>query len=321
MRTVISGDEFRVPEPVLMPVNVANYSVQDESSDDRLPVTMVAVLEPDALPGLDDAFTRNHSGDALDVVSQWRVALPHELGEAPVILLYLRFPEHDVQFNIRFDLDEHKRSLSVAARTGRVELWEPALSQALLTQPPDEAFAAHRSIGLTVGDAEPLRRALQHRFDLPLVEAREPQLVVPPGNERAALEAFQMDAGTPQRLDLITTRDAVVVVIVVDADAEAVSGEAVQVDEEDRWANWAMLRAGPYILVRLDVLVENRRLRSWLIADPPQELVRAASAGPHGIVVLSRPLPTDMDDARRLLAETPTFVVHQAPEAMRSLLR
>jgi hypothetical protein len=244
--------------------------------------------------------------------------LPDDLAFAPVVLLYLRLDEFDLEFNLKFDLEEHKRSLAAAARTGRVLLLEPDLSSALRLDPSHKALAEHLSIGISVADAEPIRRALQQRFDLPFADEREKRRVVEPAGAREALESFRLDAGTPDQLVVLVTAGWATIVV-ADANADAVLREAA--DENKRRANWASLQAGPYSLVRLDVLVGERRLRSWLLADPPQEIVRAASGGAHEIAVVLRPLSEDPQALNQELEAAALFPVPRAPDALRALIR
>jgi hypothetical protein len=308
-----------IDEPVLIPVSVGSFGGQDPATGDREAAALTVTLDPDEVRGLRDVFERHHGGTPVDVESQWRLAFSPEPARPPIVLLFLRFSEFDVTFNIRFEILDHKRSLSVAARTARVILLEPALSQALLTEPPEEAFSEHMSIGLATGDVEPLRRALQGQFDIPLPENREPRHVVEPGRgQDAAFKRFALDARSPESLSVITTRDPLSIVVV--HDPLPIEGAG---DEEERWANWASLQAGPFSFARLDVMTGDRRLRSWLIGDPPQWLVRATSAGPHTIAVITEPFVEDDDAAETLrrLAQSTTYLVREAPEAMRALLR
>jgi hypothetical protein len=318
---MVDRDEqsFRVTEPVIEPRAVGSFGTQDVRTRDREAAAMTVSIDPDAVVGLREAFERQKAGSQLDVISQWRVMLPHDVKFAPIVLLYLRLPEVNVEFNICFDLDEYKNSLAVAAGTGRVILLEPALNQALLTDSPAKAFAEHLSLGVMVADAEPLRRALQQRFDLPFQDNRDAGRVVEAQQAREALNEFRLNAKEVDDIGVATSDDGLRVIAVVDESAADALQDAG--DEESRWASWASVQAGPYLLARLDVLTGDRRLRSWLLPDPAPELVRAASAGPHLVVVLNKRLADDPDSMSKQLRGGVAFPVHEAPEAMRALLR
>ena len=311
---------FELSEPTVDPLDVGNLVSQELGRETCEPYALYATLDLDSVSGLKDAFQRQKEQSELDVVSQWRVGLPESDSDSPIVLLYLDFPEVGLSFNVRFVLDLHKRSLAVAARTGRVLLFEPELTLALKTSDPAEAMANHLSIGLNTSDTEPLRRVLHQRFDLPLQSEPPRPQAVPPANARAALDQFRMDAGSPDDVRLLVGLGTSTLIVVVDQDAEDMI--RAQRDMRKPWGHWASMQLGPYSLARLDVLDGDDRRRSWIFADPPQELIRAASSGPHLIVVVTRPLPDDAPGiVREIERSSAHFPVDSAPEAMRALLR
>lgn len=311
---LISGEpEFDAP--VLDPVVVSTLG--GISEDRERPFLMAVTLDPDDLPGLAEAFEQHRTGHQFDVSTQWSVLVSRDVDESPVAHLHIDLLDIDLRFIIRFVVDEYKRSLLAAAQTGLVELWEPALSQAMLTMPAEEAYGQFGAIGLTAGDADPLRRVLQQRFDLPMLEVREELRVVPQGEGQRALDDFVGNARLPDSVAL-ATQPGFVAVVIVDPTASDVVENAGPL--EARWGHWAILRAGPLSLARVDVLVDgNNRLASWLVPNPSAEVIRATSAGPHVIVVLTEQLPEGREDASRLLSQATGFPVRAAPDAMRAL--
>ena len=141
--------------------------------------------------------------------------------------------------------------------------------------------------------------------------------MIPKGRTREALDGFVLDATTPDDLHLVTSPGFAAVVVI---DSEAGEALADAGPESDRWANWAVVQAGPISLVRLDIVKgEKTRLKSWLIGSPAPEIVRATSAGPHVVVVLTEPFPRDRAAIQRVVQEGTAFPVRTAPDAMRIL--
>lgn len=312
---LIEGDPS-FDDPVLDPVVVSTLGSTNEENVDRA-LLMAVALDPEGLPGLAEAFQLHRTGHRFDVESQWSVLVSSEVSESPTAYLHIHLLDIDLRFIIRFVVDDYKRSLTTAAQTGLVELWEPDLAQAMLTTQAEEAYEEHGAIGITPGDPEPLRRVLQQRFDLPLTQVREQPQVVARGETEQALQAFTRGAAQPDAIGLVTS-PGFVAVMVVDARASEVLENAGP--EAERWGNWASMRAGPISLARVDVLTgEKTRLGSWLIPNPSPEVIRATSAGAHVIVVLTEPPPADKEALRKVVSEGTAFPVRSAPDAMRAL--
>jgi hypothetical protein len=322
---VVRGPETQVIDeaPVLEPIEVANISAA-EPGGGREPWVLMATIDPDAVEGLREALERSASHEELDVISQWRASVSDDPAESPIVYLHLQFPQIPTTFQIRFEVDEYKRSLGVAARTGQVMLVEPALANALKTQDPEEAFRDHLSIGVTVADVQPLQLVLAQRFDFPLVLEGPNQRTVGPGDERSReLERFFSGAATPTGLAILTAPGGLTTIVVSDPRASEILSRAEGADPDTLQAHWASLR-GDHVdaprFARLDVLASESRIGSWLFPEPAGELVRATSAGPHGIVIRATPASDDPEMAQ-LDSQGPVFLVREAPESMRALIR
>jgi hypothetical protein len=312
---LIEGDPT-FDDPVLDPVVASTLGWTNEEDGDR-GLVMAVALDPEALPGLAEAFQLHRTGHRFDVSSRWIVFVSSDVSKSPTAYLHVHLLDIDLSFIIRFGVDEYKRSLTTAAQTGLVELWEPEMAQAMLTTAAEEAYAEFGAIGITPGDPEPLRRVLQQRFDLPLTQLREQPQVVAKGESEQALQAFTKGASQPDGIALVTS-PGFAAFVVVDAQAGEVLENAGP--ESERWGHWASMRAGPISLARVDVLTgERTRLGSWLIPNPSPEIVRATSAGPHVIVVLTEPPPDEKEELGRVVSEATAFPVRTAPDAMRAL--
>jgi hypothetical protein len=308
-----------LPDPILVPLQVGSFGAQTVGGEEAEIVAMTATIDVDALPGLRAAFEKHASGTALDIVSQWHTAVPADTQVAPLAFLLLDISEFDLRFNIVFDLDEHRRSLAAAARTGMLMLFEPRLGEALRLEAPQQALQRLQSLGLVIGDAEPLRRALQQRFDLPFPTRPVPRIEVAAANVASALDEFRECARVGAELAVVNPISSWPIVVVVDPDANqnALAGSV----PEDRWAHWSAVVAGPHALIRLDLVERQTPLAAWVWADPPQELVRATSSGPHHIAVVSAAIPDAPQERKLQLEAAPMFPVKEAPPAMRGLLR
>jgi hypothetical protein len=307
-------------EPMLDPLLVGTISAQGEDGDPQAPWVMTVTLDIDRIPGLREAFERTVAGEELDVVSQWHASVPPSEAESPTVFLYLEFTELDLRFRIRFIVDEFRRSLATAARTGTVLLLEPELANSIRVDRPDEALQSHLQLGLSVPNVEPLRSVLRQRFDLPFPEPpRQTAKVIEHGQAVSELERFVLGASLASPpVAIYVPADDFTTFVVLDPDVSEAMKEAG--DVADRWAHWASLRAGPQAVVRLDVLAGNYRLAAWVFAEPPAQLVRAASSGPHRVVVVTEAVDIDALTPE-ILRSGIEFRVHVPPESMRQLLR
>ncbi|MGH3008402.1 MAG: hypothetical protein ACRDLM_03215 [Gaiellaceae bacterium] len=302
--------------PVLDPVVASTLGTTGPDDVDH-PLLMGVALDLDELPGLAEAFALHRNGHRFDVESLWSVLVSADTEESPTAYLHVRILDIDLRFVIRFRVDEYKRSLTTAAQTGLVELWEPGFAQAILTQPAEEAYTTYGAIGITPGDADPLRRVLQQRFDLPIQREREQPVVVEPGQAREALDRFIHGAAQPQGVGLVTGPGFAAVVIVDPSAAEVIANAG---PESERWGHWASMQAGPIALARADVLTgERTRLGSWLLPNPEPEIVQATSTAPHVIVVLTEPLPDDHEARWKAISDGTAFPVKEGADAMRAL--
>jgi hypothetical protein len=306
-------------EPVLDPLLVGTIGAPVGDGVSQELRAMTVTLDIDSIPRLREAFERTMSGEALDVVSQWHTSISPDPAESPLAFLYLQFPALDLRFRIRFVVDELRKSLAAAARTGEVWLLEPELNRALRIERPDQALRQHLSLGLSVSSVEPLRSVLRQRFDIPFTEPPgQPQRVVEPESAVTELDRFVAGSSLPRAVGIHVPPDDFTTFVVIDPSAAGAMAEAGLV--ENRWGHWASMLAGPHALARLDVLVGDLRLASWLFAEPSPEIVRAASAGPHRIVVVTN--DTDMDDlSSEALRSGIEFRVENPPDSMRNLLK
>jgi hypothetical protein len=81
-----------------------------------------------------------------------------------------------------------------------------------------------------------------------------------------------------------------------------------------------MTEAGP--AARFDCLRGEERIGAWLLAAPPQELVRATSWSGHSVVLVGEPFRGDEDEQEASAAVGQGLVigVEAASQAMRALL-
>src|SRR5689334_7955975 len=92
---------FELTEPIIEPVAVGSFGGQDPDTGERDAFALTITLDPDELRGLGQAFERSHSGEALDVVSQWRVGMTDDPAVVPPVFLYVSLPQFAVAFNVR----------------------------------------------------------------------------------------------------------------------------------------------------------------------------------------------------------------------------
>ncbi len=281
---------------------------------------MTVTLDIDQIPRLREAFERTVAGEELDVVSQWHALVPPSASPSPTVFLFLQFPQLDLRFRIRFIVDQFRRSLATAARTGTVMLLEPELATSIRIDRPDEALRSHLQLGLSVPNVEALRSVLRQRFDLPFPDPlRQSARVIEHGQGISELERFVLGASLASPpLAIYVPADDFTTFVVIDPDASEAMKEAG--DVADRWAHWASLRAGPHAVARLDVLTGSSRLAAWVFAEPPARVVRAASSGPHRVVVVTESADVDALTPE-LLRRGVEFRVHVPPQSMRQLLR
>jgi hypothetical protein len=305
---------------MLDPLLVGTISAQGDDGGTGEPWVMTVTLDIDQIPRLREAFERTVAGEELDVVSQWHASIPASPDESPIVFLFLQFTELGLRFRVRFIVDVFRRSLATAARTGTVMLLEPELTKSIRIDRPDEALRSHLQLGLSVPNVEPLRSVLRQRFDLPFPEPpRQAARVIEHGQAVSELERFALGASLASPpLAIYVPADDFTTFVVLDPDTADAVKEAG--DVADRWAHWASLRAGPHAVVRLDVLTGNTRLAAWVFPEPPPQVVRAASAGPHRVVVVTESVEID-DLTPEILSRGVEFRVHVAPESMRQLLR
>jgi hypothetical protein len=319
MRVERNIDGLTLPDPLLVPLQVGSFGAQTPGGEQTEVLAMTATIDIDQLPGLRDAFEKHNSGTMLDITAQWHMAVPADRKVAPLAFLHLEIADFDLDFDIIFDLDEHQRSLAAGARTGKLTLFERELGGALTTESPEDALARLMSIGVITGDTEPLRRALQQRFDLPFTSRPVPRLVVPPGEATRSLDEFRDGASEDPGLAIVGSVGGPTVVIIVDpgADLDALTAS----DPETRRAHWSAILAGPHALVRVDVIDDKTPLAAWIWANPAPQLIRATSAGAHYLAVVTDEVSDDPDEWRAQLEKAAVFLVAEAAPAMRALLR
>jgi hypothetical protein len=302
--------------PVIEPIDVGSMLGQDYEGVSREPWVMTVTIDPDAVPKLREALERHMSGTVLDVTTQWHTAFANDVSISPLAFLRIEIPGFEVVFHIVFDVDEYKRSLGVAARTGLVLLLEPTMSQALRLRPPEQALREHISMGMTVSDVEPLRRVLSQRFDFPLTEREVPREIHTAEEAGDALRTFVQRAVESPSVTMNVTPGAPPIVAVTDRDA----ARALAGVEGKRWAHWSSVMIGPHSVARLDLLQGRTILWSWVWANPPEELVRLAASGFHLIAVLAEDLPHSPQAAHTQVIDAVHFPVEEAAEAMRALI-
>jgi hypothetical protein len=319
LKIVWAAGELEFDDPVLDPLLVG--TIAEPGDDGVLPTlrAMTVTLDIDALPRLREAFERTSHGEGLDVISQWHTSASPDPTDPPLAFLYVELPELDLRFRVRFVVDEFRRSLAAAARTGEVMFQSPELNRATRIDRPDEAFRRYPSMTLSVPNVEPLRVILRQRFDLPFPEVSgQPRRVIEPGQGGIEVDRFVHGASKARDLAVYIPPDDFTTFVVVDPEVAGAMERAIA--DDNRWAHWASMLTGPYAMARLDVLAGETRLAAWLFPEPSPELVRAASAGPHRIVVVTDDVALDAltQDVLRGAIE---FRVEQAPDSMRNLLR
>jgi hypothetical protein len=139
------------------PIDVGSLGFQTEGGLEREPWAMTVTIDPDSVPHLREAFERNSSGHLLGTITQWHTLTHDDPGVSPLAFLRVQLPEFVLVFNVGFGVDEYKRSLAVAARTGRVFLVEPALNKAMRLESPWTAMRERLSIGLCASGVEARR--------------------------------------------------------------------------------------------------------------------------------------------------------------------
>jgi hypothetical protein len=302
-----------------VPLQVGSFGAQTPGGEQTEVFAMTATIDIDQLPGLRDAFEKHNAGTMLDITAQWHIAVPADRKVAPLAFLHLEIAEFGLDFDIVFDLDEHQRSLAAGARTGKLTLFESELGGALRTESPEDALGRLMSIGLITGDTEPLRRALQQRFDLPFSSRPVPRQVIAPGEAMGSLDEFTDGASENPELAIVGSVGGPTVVMIVDPTANI--NALAESDPETRWAHWSAAMAGPHALVRVDVLDGKTPRAAWIWANPAQQLIRAASTGAHYVAVVTEEVSDDPDERRAQLEKAVVFLANEAAPAMRALLR
>jgi hypothetical protein len=304
-------------ELLIAPIDVGSAGVQNEGGTEREPWAMTVTIDLDAVPHLREAFERHASGVAIDTTTQWHTMTHEDVGVSPLAFLRVEFPEFGVVFNVGFAVDEYRRSLAVAARTGLVVLLEPALSEAMRLESPKTAMRDHQSIALSVSGVEPLRRALSQRFDLPFPERTVPREEHRPEEAPEAFTKF-LEGGTESPAFAISAPAGQSPVIII-ADDQAAAAAVGASDE--RLAHWSSALLGPHSVARLDLLDGERILWTAVWANPPAALLRSTSSSAHFVAIVAGELSESPARLSAQLENAIDFPVEEAAEAMRALLR
>jgi hypothetical protein len=142
-------------ELLIKPIEGGSLRVRAQSGLEPAPWAMTVTIEPDVIPHLRQVFERNSSGHPLDATAQWHILTHEDPGVSPLAFLRVQLPQFGLVFNVGFTVDEYKRSLAIAARTGRVLLVEPALTNAIQLESTWTAVSERLSIGLSAFGVEP----------------------------------------------------------------------------------------------------------------------------------------------------------------------
>lgn len=278
----------KFPGPVIRPSAVSTLAALSPGQPAQA-ISMTATIDPDAVPGLRDVFLARFHHRVLVTKTTWCTSSDPEEEMPPTAILHVRFPEVDVAFNLVFDVMRFTRQLIATAASGYVTLIDPHLEQALQTKSPEEAMHDGLFVRLEASKREPLVRILQQYFDLPLDAIDESLLKCPRAGSSADMAAFAQGARVPSQFGVWTWPGRRPVLFLVDEGVAELEHE-LHGDDGPK-AAWEVIRDDEHVLARLDAADDGRQLASWLLADPPTHVVRAAASGPHEVVILSEPPP------------------------------
>jgi hypothetical protein len=284
----------------LAPMMVGSLSTPDpDGGSNHPPFAMLLTVDVDAVPGFREVVARQEAGEEFDVAARWAAAMDDEGNHPPHAVLDFYLPEFDLGIAIYIDVDEYPNSIQAALRTGRVAIVDPPTS-ARLQQADDVAAALDevRAFSVQPPDPAPLVGVLQQRFDFPRERYEPIRETLTPETSAEVANAFLEGGTIVAGAGVFVRGDAPSSIILVDPGSGSLRAELA--DDAKVEGRWGVMAAGEHSVVAFDAVADGAPLGRWLIADPPDELVRVGSNGAHGVSVLTALPSDDQDEANRL---------------------
>jgi hypothetical protein len=291
------GDESKRHN--LVPLVVGSLSIPDPTGGaQHPPFAMLLTVDVDTVPGFRDVLSRQLAGEEFDVFARWAAEIDEGGGSPPQVVLDFYLPELELGISIYIDVDRHPESIQVAIQTGRVIVIDPELSVRL--QQEEEigtALDELRVFSVEPPDPSPLIGVLQQRFDFPR-EAYEPERhALTPETSAAAAEKFVADGRIVTGAGVCVRGDGPASIVLVDPESGPIA-EKIPTGAKVE-GRWGVIAAAEHSVLAFDAVAEDEHIGRWLIADPPEELVRTGSNGAHAVAVLTELSPDDQEETDR----------------------
>lgn len=302
----------------IVPLVVGSVSVPDPNGGaQHKPLAMLLTIDIDAVPDLREIFRRQQDGEEFDVRARWAAAMDRTGTHPPNLVLDFYLPEFDLGIAIYIDVDEHPKSIQAAILTGRAILVDPERSVQL--QEEDEigtALDELRVFTVQPPDPKPAIGVLQQRFNFPRPTYEPERQAVTAENSEEVAEEFFADSRVAAGAAVYVRGDGPSSIIIVDPESAVLKDRIPDGTRVE--GRWGVIAGGEHVVLAFDAMVGAERLGRWLIADPPEELVRAGSNGAHSVAVVSELSTDDQDQADRQWREAiHAWVSHV--EALRAL--
>jgi hypothetical protein len=276
----------------LTPLLVGSYGLQPGDLETRRAAAMFIVIDPDEVRGLRNILKRQQAGHAFDVITRCGVRATKDVPEdVPLALFDIAFPEVGLALEIAVNVDESRRSLLEAIRSKQLVLVDAERSIALQTMDPQDAVLKGFSIGVPLHDVTPLIGLLQQRVDLPLPVYRPVAHDVAERDPSETIEEFARGAVFPKAIAIqyADTSSATIMVI----DPELPDWPDTYTREVPMDGRWGVMLGEKASIIRLDAFHREEPFRSWIIAAPDLQIIRAGASGAHHVMLLKQPLSSD----------------------------
>lgn len=297
--------------PIYVPLSVGVMQAQRETEGHA--ASMVIVLDPKAIPGLEEVLDRQAAGHVFDTSTTWGLGRPPRF-DSHTPLLALELPEIDLGFYVAIDADQYLTALKVVTQTKNVMIID------------GDQYSEFRSKGV-IGSDKPERSLVFQVEDVDLVLPlllqhldTSPQSPMPPAVSEMSAEEL-IDGATPVELARIRLKPGdPPILIFVDPEASPLNNRLGSHPYFD--GSWSAMSMEDGPLARLDCSLEGERIASWLLRPPTQELVRTAVSGAHGIFIVDRELSGDDEETMQAYMRhgVPIFVTSAYRQEMLKIL-
>ncbi|HEU4706032.1 MAG TPA: hypothetical protein VFS64_02460 [Solirubrobacterales bacterium] len=274
------GTDGPAGQRVIAPFHMGVMQAQEPGTPAGHPVAVAATVDFDLVPGLREVRDRIQSGEEFDTSTHWWTSHPPRF-KSPLAILTLEMPQIDFRFDLGIEVDTYSPALMAAVQTKMIMLIDRKMEHRLRTRNPLKV--ADSSIAFEVDDVESLRRILLQRLDFGEQDRDEARVDEPAGD-------LSENAERAEFLKVISASGLPTIIVLVDPQLEVEKVRDLVSSEPNFDGQWTARKNDQGSLVRLDCALGEKPVGSWWIPDPPQELVRAAAAGDHVVVVLKKPI-------------------------------